>query len=200
MIPKIIHQIWIGTKKMPKEWMDTWKEHHPDWEYRLWTETEIDAFRLENNDKYAYYYRKGKWDGAADIARIEILKKYGGFYIDADSVCVKPLEESWLKYGFVAAYEYDFRIANGIMGSVPEGIIVSMYKSSVRVLTQLEPACFTVGGTELTNVVMKYGSQGNVCILPRHYFYPRMEEYRGKDKKEDIYTVHIFGSTKGKYE
>ena len=30
MIPKIIHQIWIGPKPAPTKFMDTWKEKNPE--------------------------------------------------------------------------------------------------------------------------------------------------------------------------
>ena len=39
-IPKIIHQIWVGGKKIPQKYkklIKTVKDVHPDWEYKLWT-------------------------------------------------------------------------------------------------------------------------------------------------------------------
>ena len=38
MIPKIIHQIWIGPKPAPTNLMNSWKNKHPDFEYILWNE------------------------------------------------------------------------------------------------------------------------------------------------------------------
>ena len=38
IIPKKIHQIWIGPKKLPykyKKWMQSWKNFNPKWEYFL---------------------------------------------------------------------------------------------------------------------------------------------------------------------
>ena len=42
-IPKIIHQIWIGPKPPPTNFMDTWKNKHESegFEYIRWTEQEI---------------------------------------------------------------------------------------------------------------------------------------------------------------
>lgn len=40
IIPKIIHQIWIGHDQLPhnkKVLMDSVKNLHPDYEYKLWT-------------------------------------------------------------------------------------------------------------------------------------------------------------------
>ena len=39
-LPKIIHQMWIGPP-LPLhiyQMMQSWKEHHPTWEVKLWTE------------------------------------------------------------------------------------------------------------------------------------------------------------------
>ena len=39
-IPKIIHQTW-KTNELPaqfEKWADTWKYHHPDYKYKLWTD------------------------------------------------------------------------------------------------------------------------------------------------------------------
>ena len=41
MIPKILHQIWIGPKAAPSNLMRSWKEKHPEFEYILWNEDEI---------------------------------------------------------------------------------------------------------------------------------------------------------------
>ena len=44
-IPKIIHQIWIGPKKKPDLWMDTWSndyvKKYSDFEYVLWDNKRI---------------------------------------------------------------------------------------------------------------------------------------------------------------
>ena len=36
MIPKIIHQIWIGPRPAPEKLMATWKEKNPSFEYIRW--------------------------------------------------------------------------------------------------------------------------------------------------------------------
>lgn len=40
MIPRIIHQTWI-SEEIPPEGQHahrSWRLHHPDWQYRLWTD------------------------------------------------------------------------------------------------------------------------------------------------------------------
>ena len=41
LIPKIIHQLWIGPKPRPSKFMATWKEKHPDYEYIMWNEEDM---------------------------------------------------------------------------------------------------------------------------------------------------------------
>lgn len=77
MIPKTIHQIWIGDKKMPKTWMRTWQDKNPDYNYKLWTDNDIKS--LLSNSVNLPIYKKFLniriYHGAADVARVEILKK-----------------------------------------------------------------------------------------------------------------------------
>ena len=34
-----------------------------------------------------------EWNGKADILRWEILYKYGGVFVDADSICIEPFDK-----------------------------------------------------------------------------------------------------------
>ena len=49
-IQKVIHQFWIGQKKMPTDWMKTWQDKNPLLKYVLCNEYRIDKFGL----KYIY--------------------------------------------------------------------------------------------------------------------------------------------------
>lgn len=86
-IPKIIHQIWIGPKPAPTDLMDTWRDKHPDFEYIRWSETEL-AERGFVSECQSQIDDMPEINGKADIYRWEILHKYGGIFVDADSVCV----------------------------------------------------------------------------------------------------------------
>ena len=47
MIPKIIHQIWIGPKSAPTKFMDSWREKNPEFTYIRWNEEEIKTRSLK---------------------------------------------------------------------------------------------------------------------------------------------------------
>jgi mannosyltransferase OCH1-like enzyme len=125
MIPKKIHQIWIGDKKsMPSILMNTWKSLYFDWEYYLWTENEIEDLCLVNKRQYEL---AGTYAGKADIARYEILYKHGGFFIDADSLAIKKIDETIVAQSAMCVYESekyrDDLLVNGYYGTVPRHMI-----------------------------------------------------------------------------
>ena len=208
MIPRTIHQIWIGPKQRPDDWMQTWRERNPMFAFTVWDESAIDAFGLQHRDKYDYYMRKGLYDGAADVARVEILYRLGGIYIDADSVCLHTIENApFLDRNFFAAYEYDQRIANGVIGCIPKHGIMKLYLERLRTATVLEPACFTIGGTLLTTCVdiylakaatMVVSDAALVSLLPSFTFYPKLGHYR--EATGTIYARQMWGTTKKLYK
>jgi len=94
MIPKIIHQIWLGPAKRPHRCMDSWKALHPDWEYKLWTDQDLDQLR-QFGTKFAMepmYYRSNNYQMMSDVLRLEILYNFGGWFIDADAFALRPLD------------------------------------------------------------------------------------------------------------
>lgn len=73
--------------------MRTWKLHHPDWEYRLWTERNmIDLANSLLWDRAEEISPHAPEQFRSDVARYEILFHYGGVWVDADFVCHKPLD------------------------------------------------------------------------------------------------------------
>ena len=119
-IPKIIHQIWLGSKPPPKDWMKTWKEKHPEWDYILWTEDNIPFKKLVNRDLLTEAEElDNKYACICDIVRLEILYRCGGFYIDADIICLKNMEKYVdLKADFITTYEFNCNDSNEYMKKI----------------------------------------------------------------------------------
>jgi hypothetical protein len=97
-IEKCIHQIWLGKNAPPTEWMDTVTEFAKKYgyEYKLWTEKNVDSLDWDSIPGLRREYGKFRTEmaGRADIIRLLALYKFGGIYIDADSVIMKPLKFS----------------------------------------------------------------------------------------------------------
>ncbi len=206
MIPKIIHQIWIGNLNAPLNMMKTWKEKHPHFEYIHWSEKEIE----KRNMKLECQHRIDEMEeinGKADIIRWEILYKYGGVFIDADSICIEPIDYLLKNYQSFAGWEQEEvrngLIATGTMGFPPKhplirSIIDWIKTNCVNVKKTGKRAWITVGPGLLTKMynLGKY----NMKILPSYTFLPihcTGLEYKGHGK---IYAYQEWSSTKQNYE
>lgn len=93
MISRNIHQIWVGNKKPPYGIMESWQKYCNtyNWNYFLWTEKEIDKLNLKNKKIYEYYKHninnvpvEYNYRAMSDVARLEIINEFGGYYLDCD--------------------------------------------------------------------------------------------------------------------
>ena len=84
MVDRIVHQLWIGSPFPPhlQRLAETWQEHHPDWDYRLWSEADIATLDLPYWDLYNSASNIVPADAVAqfrsDLARWVILRDHGG--------------------------------------------------------------------------------------------------------------------------
>ena len=99
MIPKILHQIWLGESDGPEppphfvEAARTWQDRNPTWEYRLWSGPEVEAlFAEQRPDLLPLYRAYPYWVQRADAARYLILYHLGGVYADLDITCIRGLD------------------------------------------------------------------------------------------------------------
>ena len=201
MIPKIIHQIWVGDKTPPKAFLDSWK-CLPGFKYKLWTEENLSNITMLNQDKYDYFLERKIYHGAADIARVEILFHQGGFYVDADTKRLKLLPQDWFDKDFFAVEAYEspkwkYRVTNGHMGSEAGGKLITEYRQQIRTAKKWQPCWSTIGGTMLTNIVSeKFKDDPNTLILEPYTFYPT--DMKGNvinpDRVKEAYATHIWGS------
>tara|TARA_A100001035_G_C27642491_1_gene435263 strand:+ start:137 stop:829 length:693 start_codon:yes stop_codon:yes gene_type:complete len=95
MIPKIIHQTW-KDRDIPNKWtafVNQVQELNPDWEYRLWTDDDIDVFvEKEYPDFYDTFNSFSKVIMKADVIRYLIMYKIGGVYLDLDYEVLQPFD------------------------------------------------------------------------------------------------------------
>ena len=108
MIPKIIHQFWIGPKPPPFQLMETWRKMNPGWDYTFWDENRLKTLFPNGLRNQQQYDDMEELCGKCDIARLEILNNYGGFFIDADSICIAPLDDFLLINDSFTCYENEF--------------------------------------------------------------------------------------------
>lgn len=93
MIPRKIHYCWFGGGPMPplaKECIASWKRIMPNWEYKLWNETNFDINSIPYTKEA---YDAGKYAFVSDYVRLYALKKEGGVYLDVDFEVYKPFDD-----------------------------------------------------------------------------------------------------------
>ena len=66
---------------------------HPDWQYVLWMEGDIQAegFFEEMANVYnaSCHFDVLKFNHRSNVARLQVLHKYGGLYVDTDVECLR---------------------------------------------------------------------------------------------------------------
>jgi len=111
MIPKIIHQIWIGPRPLPSlyaEYAKTCQDLNPGWKYKLWTNDDVKNILSEYPqyvNLFNEYNKNIGYPGQKDILAYLILYKHGGVYFDADVKCIRNFDSFAYNYDFFSALE-----------------------------------------------------------------------------------------------
>lgn len=136
MVPRILHQIWLGDRELPEEfaaYRETWRTHHPAWEHRLWAEDNLPS-GLRRPEVYERLRVPAE---RSDILRLEVLWLFGGVYVDTDFECLGPLDPVIEELDFFTApLKPNGWVNNAFIGSVAGHPILD------RALTELRPREF----------------------------------------------------------
>ena len=202
MIPKIIHIIWIGDQsKKPTQCIDTWMKKNPDYEVKVWGNNQVQATNWKNYRQLHEMLGKYDYAGASDVMRYEILYEHGGIYVDADSYCIKPLEDWLLNCEAFTCWEQELvrnnLVANGFLGGIPGAKVWKMCMDEVATkdCTEQKLAWMITGPMLLTDVFFK--QQANLTVYPSHFFMP--EHHTGYVSKVTghRFASHLWGSDIG---
>lgn len=204
MIPKKLHFVWVGDEsKCPHNCINTWRELNPDYEVRVWGNEDYKSYKWENK-RHMEEMWKQELNGVADIMRYEILYNEGGITLDADSICLRSLEDWLLEPNEFACWENEFvrpgLVAAGYLGSVPKspffGQIIANLANEQTICNDM--AWKTVGPLRVTMSwqEIKYP----MTIYPSHYFIPKHFsgiEYEGNGP---VFASQLWGSTRRIYD
>ena len=193
-IPKIVHQIWLGPREMPNEWMSGWREFCKQygWEYKLWTDSDMTfLINQEIFDNSKTYQMK------SDIARYEILYNHGGLYVDCDMIWLGkdislyiPLDKNM----FIGIQEFPspadigyHNLCNGMFAS-PKGhnilkrCISKIPEYSKDVKRKKTGAWAMSGPCLLNNCIME-----PIIVVPYKYIFPVDFHYKQGINDPSIY-------------
>lgn len=181
MIPKIIHYIWLGGEKssIAKKAIKTWQSQAPEYQIIEWNEKNLPNF---TNQFYRDAMINQNFAFASDYARLMILKKYGGVYMDTDMFLLtnpsKLLENKDLVFGI---QDKNIIFSAGFIASVPNHEFINQalsiynradyYKNTLKANTELlSPLVFKMYGfrheakTQLKGRIAAYSP--NILLQP----------------------------------
>jgi Glycosyltransferase sugar-binding region containing DXD motif len=203
-IPRRLHHIWLGPLPVPERWAAAWRRRHPGWEYRLWGEADIEPILPDGlRAPWRSFVERGRWHGAADIARVAILLREGGVYVDIDSEPVRSLDRApFMRASFFAGLQYGTSeriewVNNGVIGAEAGHPILTRYAALIEAAEIIDPPWQTVGGAYFTIAVRALRHLPGVAILPARTFYP---EDKGGERVGGRGRVYIrqYWATTGK--
>ena len=214
MIPKIIHYVWCGSP-LPERYrgyIDSWREHNPDYQFILWNEDNIDF----SAPPLATLYRAKKYAKVSDLVRHKAILEMGGIYLDTDFLVLKPLDGllgHQCFYGFQhRAHPTDW-VANGVVGAVPGHWFI---REAVERILQARNTLMgidipTAMGPKLITRMLReagldhYSDQGvlvkDIFVCPIHWFFPfgMDEEFTPECIQQDTLAVHFWEKSWDKY-
>jgi mannosyltransferase OCH1-like enzyme len=142
-------------------------------------------------------YNEKKWAFVADYARLTILEREGGIYLDTDMELVKDITPL-LDCSLLLGEEEKGIISAGMVGATPHHPYITLCKESYNSITGLPPTIPRL----MTSVFnsMK-DSMEHVRVCEPVVFYPYSQETISRYKKEDLptstYGVHLWNYSWG---
>jgi len=154
--------------------VETWERLHPHWERWLWGDDEVASLPrgklIESVSSPAQ---------RSDLARVDILREYGGVYVDADFEAVSCIDPLLALGDFIVGAEDPPErnnppyICNAFIASTPSHPCLARYSEvqerRLRLLPDASPNVST-GPFALTDVVR--ATKAEVVVLPREALYP----------------------------
>lgn len=195
MIPKIIHHVWPGNDDFKEKfhaWRNTWMKYHPDWTFYFWRTTNLPE-NINTQVKTALLDPKYAITPRSDMLRFEVVRLFGGIYVDTDFECLKPFNQ-FLNHDFFSGWEDDNRrICPSLFGAIPNhpiltkmsALSVANAKAAGYEETNNRPHAIT-SVKPFTTLVQSFINDPKIKIYHRDYFYPVYFKEWKREKKEKI--------------
>lgn len=217
---RIIHQIWFGTIPNKREarkayeklklYRDSWIIKNPTWRRVEWSKAMclnlIKTFYPEHSNMFKNYKHEIQ---RCDAVRYLILHRYGGWYVDMDYYCNRPLDEAMEEYTndiyFVQSpngsfLQDDDHISNSLMYSVPnhqfwKQVLIDLEKgqNTPYYYTKHLTVMFTTGPGILNRIYSACKYKYKVKSLPWKLFHPFgiKDDFRSVSCNPSVFAVHM---------
>lgn len=204
-IPKKIHYCWFGGAELPdsaKKCIESWKKFCPEYEIIRWDEHNYDYVKFIYTRQA---YEAKKYAFVSDVARLEVVYRYGGIYLDTDVELIKPLDDLLKNKAFMGVETTSVALGLGF-GAVPkldflEQLInkyktISFYKNDGSLELKTIPA-YTMELLAEKGYVMSDGIQffEGITIYPKEYFNPKNYLTGELCITSNTYSIHHYDAT-----
>lgn len=183
-IPKVIHYVWVGGKPLTSlalQCIDSWKKYLPDYEFKLWNESNSPM----NHHYVKVMYAQKKWAFVADYIRFWVLEKEGGIYLDTDTEVLKSFD-NLLTHNVFFGQTKDGVTAAGVIGSIPHHAVIKDILNAYD--TDHDYSFLRTSPRTITNVLATH-NYSDVVVYDYRYFNPcDDEEERTIEKLALAYT------------
>lgn len=118
LIPKKIHYMWLGKKQIPsnlQKCIDSWKKYCPEYEIIQWNENNYD---IHKHPYMQAAYEKRAYGFVPDYARLDILYRHGGIYMDTDVEVIKNLDPLLNQEAFCGVEKWQVLNFGGCSGAI----------------------------------------------------------------------------------
>jgi Glycosyltransferase sugar-binding region containing DXD motif len=197
LIPRIIHRVWVGSDPMPEvfeRYGETWRNHHPHWEMKLWTDDNLPPL------EYPHALQRARSaNERSNLLRYEALREYGGVYVDTDFECMKALDSLLPGIKVFVARSASGGVKNSIIGAVPHHpFMETIVRESSELVGSHEgpwhPGLKPTGQKLLQRLVPDFA---DVIVFGSEKFFPysQWETPRPSHEYVDAYAIHHWART-----
>lgn len=208
MIPKVIHYCWFGGNTLSQlslKCIESWKKYCFDYEIKEWNENNFD---INYNLFVREAYEAQKWAFVSDVARLYILYKHGGIYMDVDVEVIKPIN-NLLNHKSFTGFESEKMIPTGIMATEYENKwiekLLKYYNDKHFNIDKKTNSYNMIPNTQIiTEITLEnykfipnntYQELSDVTLYPTDYFCPK-EWWTGNiNITDNTYTIHHFNAS-----
>ena len=202
-VPHVMHQFWEGEHGRPERLLYRCKAAHRGWQHIVWDNALIKQ-RFPSGENYVgmlptdgvngqlvnqdFYDRAVEKNLLSDIARYEVLMLYGGVYVDADSECLRSVDQLLHDrlavaqgVGFLEKdWQYlDGLVASGVIATFPFSPLTITLIALLRDTNWGEPPWISAGPMHFTKTLKRFQHKGpaywevlildSILVYPYHY-------------------------------
>lgn len=119
-----LHYIWVGNQKtsLVNKCIESYYKYCNKFDIIEWDESNInvDEFNPTLQKFYNYWYENKHYAYCSDIARLYILNKYKGLYVDTDVEFIKEIPNDMLNENFMGIESFNKKVGCGLVWNTTE--------------------------------------------------------------------------------